>query len=225
MIQVFDCEQGSPEWHHCRAGIPTASRFADVLANGKKGEPSKTRRTYMLELAGERITGAIADSYSNAHMERGHEMEPAARSAYAFMKDAEPETVGFVRNGDKGCSPDSFIGDKGVLEIKSALPKIVIDRLLTGEPPPEHKPQVQGQLWVCERDWCDLALYWPGLPLFVHRSYRDESYIANLARAVAQFNGELAEIVSRIEAYTGSPREDVKQAFRDSVAQGAAAAA
>ena len=35
MIQIIDCEQGTPEWFAARLGIPTASRFSDVLAKGQ----------------------------------------------------------------------------------------------------------------------------------------------------------------------------------------------
>jgi len=203
--QVFDMEQGSEDWFRARAGIPTASRFATVMAQGLKGESSKTRRTYMLQLAGEILTGKPMDGYSNAHMERGHEMEPDARQLYAFMTDAEPELVGFIRSGDKGASPDSLIGAAGLLEIKTKLPHLLIDVLLKDEFPAEHKAQCQGALWVSEREWIDIAVYWPGLPLFVKRAGRDEPYIANLAAEVDRFNEELAGVVERVRSYGMAP--------------------
>src|SRR4051812_4435301 len=108
-MEILNMDQGSPEWFAARAGIPTASMFATVMASGKNGGESKGRRTYMLKLAGEIITGEPMDNYSNGHMERGHVMEPEARDLYSFMTDAEPELVGFIRNGRKGASPDSLI--------------------------------------------------------------------------------------------------------------------
>lgn len=198
-MQIFDCPQGSDEWFRCRMGLPTASEFATVMASGRGGGESKTRRTYMLKLAGEIITGRPADNYTNAHMERGHEQEPDARSKYAFLADCEPQIVGFVRNGDKGCSPDSLIGNDGALEIKTKLAHLQIDILDRDEFPPEHKAQCQGVLWVAEREWIDLACYCPDLPLFVKRAYRDETYIRTMAAAVKTFNEELAEIVARIQ--------------------------
>lgn len=198
-MQIFNCEQGSAEWFACRAGIPTASQFATIMAKGRGGGESKTRRTYMLKLAGEILTGEPMDNFSNHHMERGHEMEPEARNYYAFMQDAEPELVGFIRNGDCGASPDSLIGTNGLLEIKTKLPHLLLDVLLTDEFPPEHKAQGQGQLWVAEREWLDLVCYWPKMPKFIKRAYRDEQYIKELASAVDQFNSELHEIVERFK--------------------------
>lgn len=203
-MQIFrDLEQGSVEWHFARAGVPTASEFSTVMASGRGGGESKTRRTYMLKLAGEILTGEPSEGFSNAHMERGHALEPEARSLYAFTADAEPEQVGFIRNGPKGCSPDSLIGDAGMLEIKTKLPHLLLDCLIRDEFPADHKAQCQGALWVAEREWIDIAVYWPKLPLFIKRAYRDEEYITRLSEAVEQFNAELAEIVAAIRRIGG----------------------
>lgn len=206
MLEIVNCEQGTPEWLKSRAGIPTASQFQTVMAKGRDGGASKTRRSYMLKLAGELITGEAEETYSNAHMERGKVMEAEARERYAFEAEADPIQIGFIRNGPKGCSPDSLIGTNGALEIKTKLPHLAIDCLLRGEFPAEHKAQCQGVLWVGEREWIDLAVYWPGIPLFVKRAYRDEPYIAQLAEAVDAFNAELAEVVSRVRAIGAAPR-------------------
>lgn len=198
---IINCEQGSPEWFDARLGIPTASQFATVLAKGKGDAESKTRRTYMLKLAGERLTGEPAESYTNQHMERGKEMEGEALAFYAFTNDVELTPVGFIRNGDAGCSPDRLIGSDGLLEIKTALPHILLDRILRGDPPPEHKAQVQGQLWISEREWCDLMIYWPKLPAYIVRVVRDEPYIKALAEEVDRFNIELTRVMDTIRSY------------------------
>lgn len=200
-MKILDCEQRSPEWWAARAGIPTSSQFATVLAKGKGGGESKTRRTYLLKLAGEILTGEPMDNYSNQHMERGREMEGEARDFYAFMLDAEPQPIGFIRNGDTGASPDALLGEAGLLEIKTKLPHLLIDLILKDEFPPGHKAQCQGQLWVAEREWLELVVYWPRLPLFVKRVERDEPYIKDLAKAVAAFNDELQSMVDQIRGY------------------------
>jgi len=208
MMQIIEVEQGTPEWFAARAGIPTASEFSTVMAKGRDGGASVTRRKYMLQLAGEILTGeATPDGYTNPHMERGKVMEAEARDLYAFMRDAEPVRVGFVRNGQKGASPDSLIGDNGGLEIKTALPHIQIERLLKGDLPAEHKAQVQGSMWVAEREWWDFVSYWPKLPPLIVRVYRDEEYIAGLAKAVDAFNEELEATVQAIRTYEDFKRQ------------------
>lgn len=200
-LQIFNCEQGTDPWLECRRGIPTASEFDTVLAKGKAGGESKTRRTYMLKLAGERLTGAPMYSFSNDHMERGKEMEAEARDLYAMVAEVEPVQVGFMRRGDAGASPDSIIGDNGLLEIKTKLAHLQLEVLLSNELPSEHKAQVQGQLWISAREWVDFVSYWPGLPLFVKRVYRDEAFIARLKVEVEAFNNELLELIERVKQY------------------------
>ncbi|MCB1281500.1 MAG: YqaJ viral recombinase family protein [Salinibacterium sp.] len=196
-VKIHDVAQGGDAWKALRAGIPTTSNFAAIMANGAG------RKTYMLKLAGEIITGEPAESYTNAAMERGHEMEPEARRLYEFLNDTEVRQVGFITNGPKGCSPDGLIGDAGMYEAKSKAPHILIDTLLKDEFPKEHRAQCQGALWVCERDWIDIHCHWPGMPPLIKRAGRDERYIASLASAISAFNEELAEMVERVRAIGG----------------------
>lgn len=203
MIQVFDdIEQGSEAWFAARLGIPTASMFATVMAKGE----GKTRKKYMRDLAGEILTGDPADSYSNAHMERGQIMEDEARETYAFIHDADIQRVGFIRNGQKGASPDSLVGKDGGLEIKTALAHIQIDRLERDRLPPEHVAQVQGNLLISEREWWDFVSYCPKLPILRKRVYRDEEYIKTMCGEIDRFNDDLNLLVERIRAIGVSAR-------------------
>jgi hypothetical protein len=196
-IEIFDCEQRSEEWRRCRMGLVTASELSSVQAGGK----GITRRKYLLTLAAELVTGEPRpEGYENEHTRRGHELEPEARKLYAMMRDAEPKLVGFVRNGNMGCSPDALLGNDGLLEIKTALSHIQIDHLLKGTFPSEHFDQCMGSLWIAEREWIDLAIYSPKLPLFVKRLHRDPNAIRNISVAVDQFQAELQDVVRKIRA-------------------------
>jgi hypothetical protein len=197
MVVYEDLDQNSPEWFAARLGIPTASMFSAILAKGE----GKTRKSYMHRLASEIITGEPTEGFTNAAMERGHEMEPEARNYYSFLHDIEPQRVGFIRNGDKGCSPDSLIGENGMLEIKTKRADLLIDVLDKGEFPSEHKAQCQGALWVAEREWIDICVYWPKMPVFIKRAYRDDAYILTISAAVRAFNDELQQTVARVRAY------------------------
>lgn len=234
MIEIINCEQGTAEWFDARKGIPTASEFSTVLAEGREGllpaaimdamvksgctaeqlaaavkaarargaSPSQARLKYLRTLAGEIIRGTPEDEgYSSPAMERGKTMEEEARDFYAFTRGVDPIQVGFVRNGRAGASPDSFIGDDGGLEIKTALAHIQIERLQKNELPSEHKAQVHGNLWITDRKWWDFVSYSPALPPLIIRVERDEEYIAQLAKAVEAFNAELDNIVQSIRTY------------------------
>lgn len=204
MPEIFqDLEQGSEEWFAVRAGLPTASEFKTVRANGKGGSESVTRAKYMRQLAGEILTGEPAPAgYSNDHMLRGQEQEDDARRLFSLITDYEPIRVGFVREGRAGCSPDSLIGEDAGLEIKCAIPAVQIERLQLGRLPPEHVAQVQGSLWVTGRQRWHFVSYCPRLPPLIVRVERDEAYIEQLARDVEAFNQELDNIVQSIRTYS-----------------------
>lgn len=201
IIEIFaDLLQGSPEWLSARAGLPTCSEFSTIMAKGKGGGESKTRRTYMLKLIGEQMTGEVVDSYTNGHMERGKVMEEEARQLYAMAQDVEVVQVGFIKNGVAGYSPDGLISDDGATEIKTKLPHLHLDVLLRGEVPSEHIHQCQGGLWVSQREWIDFVSYWTGLPIFIKRMYRDEKLIAEIKIAVDQFLSEMHELMEKIKS-------------------------
>lgn len=198
-LEIISCAQNTPEWHRARMGIPTASSFDAIMTPGKTKTEQKTRRTYMLKLAGEILTGQPIEMVMTRDMERGHALEPEARDLYTLQAEAKLDRVGFVKRGRVGCSPDSLIGEDGGLEIKTKAPHLLIDATLKDEFPEEHKAQVQGALWITGRKWWDLAVYWPGLPLFVKRAYRDEAYIETLAAEVERFRTDLDAVVAQMQ--------------------------
>ena len=192
-LEIFDCEQNSPEWDAARRGVPTASVFGAVLAKGQY----KMRTTLLYKLVGEVLATEHPDAWGNQHTNRGSVMEAEMVLHYALLHDCEPQKVGFMRRGRIGASPDRLIGDDGLLEIKTRLPALQIALLEAGRVPPEHKPQLQGQLLVSGRQWIDFACGWPGLPLFERRVYRDSAYMTTLQQELDTFIGELDELVAK----------------------------
>lgn len=164
---VLDCEQGSPEWLQCRAGIPTASNFDRIVTPG--GKLSASRDKYLYELLTEWALGPQENEFQgNYWIERGKDMEAEARSYYAMMRDMEPRRVGFVYRDESrmvGCSPDWLCGDTGQAEVKCPKPSTHMAYLMEGGA--QYTCQVQGQLWVTKREWSDFVSYCPGLPPLV----------------------------------------------------------
>lgn len=197
---VSDVEQGTQAWLDLRLGIITCSELDCLLVNGK-GESGfgAGAFTYMNTLIGERITGEAADPFSgNRHTERGHELEGVARGLYCDSEEVETTEVGIILNYGIGYSPDALVGENGLTEIKTKLPKLQVDVILGGEIPKEHVAQCQGGLWVSEREWIDFICYWPGMPLFVKRAYRDEAMIRKLSERVKTFYEILDERMNRV---------------------------
>lgn len=196
-LEIFTCEQNSPEWLECRTGIVTCSEFKAVMAKGD----GKTRTKYLRTVAGEAVRKKPFDRYSNDHMNRGHADEDEARNMYSFLTDNEVERIGFMKRGRVGYSPDGLIGGDGLLEIKTKMDHLHIECLENDALPTEHKHQCQGGLWVSGRQWIDFVSYSHGLPLFVKRVTRDEAYIARIKVEVEDFIVDLDALIAKIANY------------------------
>lgn len=196
ILEICKCEQGSDEWYEIKLGIVSTSNFDKVLSSGTG------RGLYMRKLAAEKLTGISQINYSNDNMENGLEMEGFAREYYGHLKDCPVEQVGFIKRDDwVGTSPDGLVDNNGLIEIKCPIPSTHIDNILKGKMPTCYRPQVQGQLWVAERDWCDWVSYCPTVkskPFFVTRILKDQKYINVLEVAIEQFVAELKEMISKI---------------------------
>jgi predicted phage-related endonuclease len=191
-VRVCPAEQNTEQWGLDRLGMATASEFHKAIQRGRADRPSVTRRKYLLELLGERLTGEPAPGFSNANTDRGHAMEPDAAADYEIVSGNAVETIGFMHRDGMGVSLDRIVtGQPGFIEIKSMKPDILLATILSDEMPAEHKAQVQGGLMVAGLEWADFVAYWPNLPLFVKRIARDEDYIDWLRGQIHQFNQEL----------------------------------
>lgn len=202
-MKIIDCAQGTPEWHAARAGRVTASRIADLMATTKSGWGA-SRGNYLAELVAERLTGTVAESYSNAAMKWGTETEPQARAAYEFYADATVTEIGFVIHPTiemSGASPDGLVGDAGLVELKCPNTATHIETLLSGVIPDKYIKQMQWQMACTGRKWCDFASFDPRLParmqLFVQRITMDPSN--TIEKEVRQF---LQEVDAKVAALT-----------------------
>lgn len=203
-MNEYSVEQGSYEWIKERVGCATASRFKDVMAKLKAGGPAQARKDYMTEIVCECLTGQPVTKFSNAAMAWGTEMEPEARQAYCIATGNTVDEVSFIRHQSLRCgaSPDGIVNLEGCLEIKCPTSLTHLDTILADEVPDQHKPQIQGQLWITGNQWCDFVSYDPrmpkGLDLFIRRVYRDEKYIEELGFEVWMFLKEVDERVAAL---------------------------
>ena len=202
MIEMMD--QGSEAWFQVRVGKVTASRVADILAKTKSGY-STSRENYMAQLVCERLTNQKAEGFTNAAMQHGTETEPLARAAYEALKDVLVDEVGFVPHPTiqmAGASPDGFVGDDGLIEIKCPNTATHIDTLLNQSVPTKYFTQMQFQLACKGREWCDFVSFDNRLPeelqLFVKRVPRDETYIKLMEAEIVQFIAELDDKINKL---------------------------
>ena len=195
-------EQRTEEWYQARLGKVTASKVASVLAK----RDSATRADYLTDLVLERLTGKQQEFYQNEAMQWGTDTEPQARMAYEAETGNLVDELGFIDHptiANFGCSPDGVIGEDGLIEIKCPNSKTHLSTLLSGKAPNKYIPQMQTQMAVMNRQWCDFVSFDPRLPedlqLFVIRVNRDDEYIAKLEEEVSIFLEEVDETVTKLK--------------------------
>lgn len=201
-VEILTMEQGTPEWFAARRGVVSSSKFKDVMTKGRGNAPSKTRETYMKELACERVTGIVQEGFTNEHMERGNLLEPRARAMFQLDRGLKVEEVGFIRTvcGNLGTSTDGLIGENAVLEIK--CPKNTTHFSYWLDPDSlyrAYKAQVQGEMYITGRDICYLMSFHPefndGKDLLVLEVERDAGYQDELANELELFVDQLEDMV------------------------------
>jgi putative phage-type endonuclease len=205
-------EQRTDAWLQARVGKVTASQMKHVLAKTQKGLPTAARTTYLWQQVIERLTGQPAPVARTMAMQWGTDQEPAALQAYNEAHLVNVEAVGFVQHPTLavGCSPDGLVTEDmaatGLVEIKCPFNSAVhLETWLNGMPE-EHMAQVQGQMWLTGREWCDFVSFDPRMPadlqLYVQRVQRNPEFIAGLEREIITFLGEVDAIVGKLQAKT-----------------------
>lgn len=192
MIKL-DVEQGSLEWIQARLGIPTASQFHRILTP-KTMKPNSQAQGYLHELLAEQLLGHSIDEATSDFMMRGSNLEASAVEYYELQEDIETERIGFILRDDRraGCSPDRLVGTNGGLELKCPSAKVHVGYMVDGIDD-AYRCQVQGSLYVAEREWWDVLSYNPELPAVRIRTHRDEKFIRALSSAIDQFVDQLLE--------------------------------
>jgi len=195
-------EQGSPEWFAARAGKVTASRVADVLSKVKDGE-SAGRRNLKADLVVERLTGQKTAGFTNTAMQWGIDTEPQARAAYEAATGNFVNEVAFVDHPtivNFGCSPDGYVNDDGIVEIKCPSSHVHLEYIEADTPPKKYFIQMQAQMAVTGRQWCDFVSFDPRLPdglqLLIVRVNRDDKFIELMEDEIQQFLAEVDEKVA-----------------------------
>ena len=195
-------EQGSPEWFAMRAGKVTASKVSDVMS----AITTAGYKNYLADLVVERLTGNKTESFTNAAMQWGVDQEPIARAEYEVKTGNFVDQIAFVDHpaiANFGCSPDGLVGDDGLIEIKCPNTATHIDYVMQDKVPTKYIPQIQCQLAVTGRKWCDFVSFDPRLPdglqILIVRLERDDEYIEKLEARVVKFLDEVNSAVNGLK--------------------------
>lgn len=205
-MKILNCKQGGAAWLKARCGRPTASRFSDLVTPTGRPVIGKARRSYMLELCGERLTGKAQDHFVSAAMERGTILEPRALAYHNLQTGKEARIVGFVLDDSLrwGCSPDALLEGGGV-EAKCPGPVELLNMIDSHEPEPDYMMQMQGCMWVCQVPVWDFVVFTdePGLPCDTWQVEADPDIHAAFDSVLPAFCDELDAMEARMRARGG----------------------
>lgn len=204
--------QRDEEWRRIRAGKITGSKAPALMLKTRQGKPTAKRADLVASLVAERFSGQEFEQIDSMVLRRGRETEDEAVGAYSFATGQMVTSVDFVVYDGLphvGCSPDGLIGDDGLVEAKCPFNATKhLDALRFGLQAEEYFWQVQQQMLVTGRAWCDVISYDPRFPenlrLATKRVERDADAIKELIAAIISVNREVDEIVSELRsAYNG----------------------
>ena len=190
-----DLEQGTEEWLKIRLGKFGGTNAQAVATNGKGLE------TLCYEKVGEIITGRSKDRYTNKDMERGNEFETIARQAYEMQTGSDVKQIGYAELSEYvGVSPDGLVGEDGLVEIKCPTDAKFIKFLINRKPDSKYIWQMQHQMYVTNRKWCDFVIFNDNLNrLEITRIERDEAKIEKIKIGLDSGIIKIEEILEKIK--------------------------
>lgn len=205
-------QQGCDEWLMLRMGMITASEISKLVTPTLKIANNETSRGYIYEMAAHRMNPVIEPHYMSFDMERGHTEEVLAKAVYQKHYEQTSE-CGFIINHalgfPVGCSPDALVGDDGLIEVKSRANKLQIKTIVEGfdgdvvdggggiSVPKQFMLQIQAQLWVSGRDWCDFISYSNGLNMIVTRVFPQQEYFDVIEGAALSTEEKINEVLKK----------------------------
>ncbi len=204
--------QGTPEWHDQRRGMVTASAVSQLVTSSTlKPASNDKERSHLYDLLAQRVTQHVEPSYQSYDMERGNFDEEHARAKYSATYAPATE-CGFITNSKwgftLGYSPDGLVGDEGLIEAKSRIPKwqmqTLVEYVANDEVPPDFVIQVQSALLISERKWCDFVSYSGGMMMATVRAYPDPRVQDAILAAASAFEARLADKLAIYEAMLAS---------------------
>src|SRR5690554_3488230 len=186
--------QGTDAWMRQRAGKITASVVGKIVTGSGKDE---VLRDMVRESLGypRAFTGNVATEW-------GHANEDQARTEYAMETGIAVRETGFHLHPEHdwlGASPDGLVGQHGLLEVKCPYKlrdaDAVPDELLELDDKHLYWHQMQCQMAVLDRAWCDFAVWIPG-DMRVRRFERDPVWLGIALDTCLPFLAYLKDVLA-----------------------------
>jgi putative phage-type endonuclease len=177
-------EQRSEEWFEIRKGRVTGSAVGAILGIAPFANQADILRRMVRDWhkAPSEFTGNIATNW-------GVQNESGALVEYEMTTGNTVQPCAFYQYEHwLGASPDGLVGDLGLVEIKCPFgirykkPPV----FKTAKDQTHYYAQMQIQLHVTNRDWCDFYQWTPYGDL-LERIDRDESFLATVLPVLKNF--------------------------------------
>ena len=169
---LWDLVQHTQPWLEARGGIITASVMPQLITHAELDPATgDSALAVCYNLAVQRITGEVGDSFQSFDMKRGIMDEPEITRIY-FENVRPIRSCGFIKNTRHGFtlgySPDGvFVDETGQIEGKSREPNIQMRMILERTLPKADMIQVQTGLLASEKEVCDYLSYSNGMAMAV----------------------------------------------------------
>ncbi|MEL4307409.1 lambda exonuclease family protein [Joostella sp. CR20] len=213
---VENPEVDEDSWEVKRLGMITGSNFGKLVVKSKDRKSftlstNKTAQTLIYKIAWERLlkSGNISNglgrlNISSREMEHGNDYEGKAIEKYIERTGNKVKSAQeFIRFDEFiGGTPDGFVNDDGLIEVKSPwnggnhLYSLLENKIYNED----HFYQIQGYLWITDREWCDYITFDPDLidelQLNVIRVKRDENVINGISLVMEMVKEKIINILN-----------------------------
>ena len=192
---IHNFDQRTDEWYQIRLGKLTGSDFHTFLGNGE------TKKNKLLQKAAEKITGkSDEEHFVTEDIQRGIDLEDEAILAYEMTSGNNVDKVGFIEENEYvGCSPDGLVGNDGIIEVKCPKQSVFLKQVIDQKIKPEYYTQIQFNLLISGRKWCDYVAYNKNFPLFIKRFEIDTDAREKIVKAIKECTGKIKEFISLYE--------------------------
>lgn len=182
---IHKMEQRSQAWHDIRKERFTGTKIG-ALTSAKS---TAKYQDAIFDVVSEIITGDTPEMKTTEDMQNGIDTEPMAAKEYESIFDIETEEAGFCTPENEfsewvGISPDRLINSDGLLEIKCPKAKTHLKYIEANKMPSIYRWQVQSQLWVTGREWCDFMSFVQNMKPFIIRVYPNSEDFAKIETEV-----------------------------------------
>jgi exodeoxyribonuclease (lambda-induced) len=189
-------KQLSEEWFEKRKGRITGSRVGAILGLSPFAKPADVLRSMVREYhnAESEFTGNIATEW-------GNDNEDKAIAVYEISEGAMVISTGFHIHGDMfGASPDGFVGDDGLIEVKCPFGKRYKGGFKSIHDQPHYYAQVQMGLLATDRKWCDF-FQWSTVTTLCERVERDYDWLDSNIEQLESFYNDYLEAIESPDDY------------------------